>query len=193
VAKIGSFSVIQRTTSDAQKPREPDTFDFEGSEYRVITTTPSGLPLMQFAAAMESAEDDSLSMEALGAMYNMLRYCIEPADWAAFEKAAMRAGAGIDTLLPITMAVWQSVGSNPTEGPSDSPDGPSVTGLSSKDDSPSPTARPSRRTRSTPARSAPDVSGKVAANEWTAPTGRPDLETPLTPVEDLTKRRRRSA
>jgi hypothetical protein len=195
MAKLGSFSVVQRTVAAAEKPREPDTFDFEGETFHVVRSVPSMLPLMQFSAAMASAddEDDSFNMDALGAMYNMLRYCIEPADWARFEKTALRAGAGVDALLPITMAVWESISSDPTEGPSDLQDGPSITSTSSKAASPRRKAPPSSTGRRTAEPSPVDVSAKTPANEWAPPPGRPDLAVPLTPVDDLVKRRRGKA
>lgn len=191
MGSLGSFTVVERTVAAAEGRREQDTFEFAGGTYRVIQSVPSMLPLMQFAAAMSAAEeDDSLPMDALGAMYNMLRYCVEPADWAKFEKAAIRAGAGVDTLLPITMAVWESVSSDPTEGPSDSQDGPSTTTPTSKATSRPATAPRSGRGRRTAAPSAVDVSVKTPANEWQPPAGRPDLDVELTPVDDLVKRRR---
>ena len=190
MAKLGSFSAAQRVVNEAEKPREPDTFEFEGEEFRVITSVPSLLPLMQFSAAMASADedDDSLNMEALGAMYQMLRYCLDPRDWSRFERLAIKSGAGPEELLPITMAVWESVGARPTEGPSVSPGGPSKTSTSSKADSPSRKDRRSKRDRQTGGRSAPDVSDKVPANEWTPPPGRPDLAVPLMSVDEMIRR-----
>ncbi len=190
MAKLGSFGAVQKTVDSAQgKKREPDTFDFYGEKFTVVQAVPSALPLMQFAAAMAAADEDdaSINMEALGAMYNMLRYCLPPAEWPRFEKLAMKNGAGVEELLPITQAVWESVNkSDPTEGPSSSPGGPSTTSHSSKDDSRSrKDRRAGKKGRRTAGSSAPDVSRLRPANEWTPPSNRPDLAVVLTPVDDL--------
>ncbi len=190
MAKLGSFQVVNKAIAAAQGPIEPDTFEFEGKEYRVIQTTPSALPLMQFAAAMSAADedDDSVSMDALGAMYQMLRYCVDTRDWSAFERAAMKAGAGIDDLLPITQAVWQSVTARPTAGPSDLPGGPSrtATGTSSKGDSRSRKDRRSKRERRIIEGSATTAATEttVTVGPWPAPPGRPDLAVPLISVDE---------
>ncbi len=187
MGSLGSFGAVEKTIAESQGVREPDTFDFYDETFAVIQTTPSALPLMQFAAAMASADDEdgTVSMEALGAMYNMLRYCIEPADWPRFERLAQKRHAGFDELLPITQAVWAAVGAGPTEGPSASQGGPSTTSTSSKGDSRNRKDRRSKQARRTSDRSAPNVAGKVAANEWTPPPGRPDLAVPLRSVESL--------
>jgi hypothetical protein len=204
MAKIGSFDVVKKTLAtvedQAVKPREPDTFDFCGQEFRILDETPSLLPLMEFADAISAADEDSISMPALGAMYQMLRNCIDPRDWESFRNTAMRARAAAEDLLPITMAVWEAVSSRPTRGPSGSPDGPSTTSTGSKAVSPSRTDRPSSFRADLPGGDsatvggpAPDLSGKLAANEWpTAPDSlaalRPDLaayDQLLTPVDDL--------
>jgi hypothetical protein len=190
VAKLGSFTVVQKTAVQANStsPREPDVFEFEGEEFRVVDSVPSLLPLMQFSAAMSAVDDGSIGMDGLAAIYNMLRYCVHAGDWARFEKLAMQRGAGPDDLLPITESVWEAITARPTEGPSGSPDGPSNTGTSSRADSPSRKGRRSgKKGRRTDDRSTPDVSRLKPANEWTPPPGRPDLAmVHLTPVEDLT-------
>lgn len=186
MAKLGSFSVVQKTAAASDgKPREPDTFEFEGEDFRVVDTVPSLLPLMQFAAAMAATDDGSIDMNGLAAMYNMLRYCIEPADWARFERLAMKAKAGAEDLLPITETVWEAVTSRPTNGPSGSPDGPSNTSTSSRAGSHSPTDPRSGTDRST---GRPSVIEGVATENpdaWAPPPGRPDLSAQLTPVGNL--------
>lgn len=187
MGSLGSFGAVQKAIAKTEQ-REPDTFDFYDETFHVIDAIPSALPLMQFAAAMAATDEtDSVSMEALGAMYNMLRYCVAPADWPRFEKLAMKKNAGIDEIFPITQAVWESVSGDPTDGPSDSQGGPSraTTSHSSKGHTRKNKGRQSKSDRQTGDRSAPDMSGKTPANEWTAPTGRPDLAVVLTPVDDL--------
>lgn len=189
MAKLGSFTVVQKTVAAANgsKPKEPDTFEFEGEEFRVVDAVPSLLPLMQFSAAMAAVDDGSIDMAGLAAMYNMLRYCIHADDWARFEKLAMKTGAGAEDLLPITETVWEAVTSRPTEGPSGSPDGPSRTGMSSKAGSRKRKGRGSgKKGRRTGGVSSSEVSRLVPANEWMPPPGRPDLTSVhLTPVDDL--------
>ncbi|WP_346179642.1 hypothetical protein, partial [Streptomyces cuspidosporus] len=172
-------TIAQAGEDPAAEPKY-DSFTFEGEEIRVINGIPSGLPLMEFADAMAAADDDSLNMEALGAMYAMLQSCILPADWGRFRKAANRAGAGFDDLLPITQQVWAAVVGRFSQGPSDSQDGPSTTSTSSKASSPEPTGQHSPFKVDLPGQqpSAPDLRLLTPANEWTPPPGRPDLAVP---------------
>ncbi len=186
MGSLGSFGAVQKAVAAAESPREPDTFDFYGETFHVASTTPSALPLMQFAAAMAAADedDDSINMEALGAMYNMLRYCVAAEDWPRFEKLATKKGAGIDEILPITQAVWESVSALPTEGPSGSPVGPSpaTTSPSSKGKS--------RKNKGRRSGSKRTVEGSVVAvapvvaGPWPVPEGRPDLAVPLMSVDE---------
>ncbi len=188
MAKLGSFHVARKAADTANGKREQDTFDFEDETFRVVDHVPSSLPLMEFAAAMADADedDDSVSMEALGAMFKMLKYCVDPADWPRFLQLATRRGAGIEEIFPITQAVWQSVSTLPTDGPSGSPDGPSHTSTFSRVDS-----RP-RRDRRSDKKKRRTVEGSVVAvampGPWPVPEGRTDLAVPLTSVDELIRR-----
>lgn len=172
MAKIGSFDVVRKTVAAAETGKvEQDTFDFAGEkDIRVVSGQVSLLPVMEFANALY-ATDEVEEMKALSACYDMLKWCIEPDDWARFRRAALKAGAGLDDLYGLSQAVWQSVSGSPTGGPSASPDGPSNTGASPRVSSPAPTALPS----STAARAEdPSRSGPVLRDvDWTPPATMP--------------------
>lgn len=164
MASIGSFTVAAKAAREEVdgKPPEPDTFNFQGEEFRLTDDdTPPMVPLMELADAYQSTDENELSMPALAATWQMLKFCIHRDDWARFRRTAMDARAGIDDLMPVTMAAWEAVTGRPSRGPSDSSDGPQANGTRSKDASASTTGLRSSG-------EVPDLTDKLAANEWQA-------------------------
>lgn len=88
------------------------------------------MPLMKFAHAADSGVDTG-DLGALSAVYDMLRDCIDPADWQAFERHAIDVKADADELLPVVQQVVEILAARPTPPPSGSPDGRPVTSASS--------------------------------------------------------------
>ncbi len=173
MAKIGSFDVIRKTVAASEADNvEQDTFDFAGEQdIRLIAGPAAGLPVMEFANALY-ATDEVEEGKALAAAYDMLKYCIDSADWIRFRAAAIRSGAGVEDLISLAQAVWGAVsGGHPTNGPSASPDGPSHTGISSKASSPAPTAPPSS-TPAEPAHLSHSAPALIGVN-WTPPPTMP--------------------
>lgn len=88
------------------------------------------MPLLRFAhmAGQGLAADD---MEALGAMYDLLRGVIADDDWGAFQSHASMMRADQDDLLEAVREAIEMMTARPTVRPSDSSDGPPATGTSS--------------------------------------------------------------
>jgi hypothetical protein len=59
------------------------------------------MPMMKFAHASSSTQLDTGDMEGLAAIYEMLKDCIHPDDWARFERDAITKKAEADDLLPV--------------------------------------------------------------------------------------------
>lgn len=92
------------------------------------------MPLMRFAKAAQAGVDSS-DMAGLAAMYDLLEQCIDPKDWARFEKAADVNRADGEQLMAVVAEVMQKITARPTSRPSDSSAGPSPTAPNSTDDS----------------------------------------------------------
>ena len=107
---------------------------FLGGSYRVADKV-GLMPLMKFAHAASSGLDTA-DMEALGAIYEMLRDCIHPEDWARFEADAIVKKAEAEDLLPVVQQTIEVINARPTQPPSGSsngrpPESASSTGSSS--------------------------------------------------------------
>lgn len=125
---LGEFGAAKR---EQDPDREPDTFKFYGDQFTVADRV-GAMPLLRFAAAAQSGADSS-EQEGLSAMHDLLRDCLSPADWRRFQQVASDNRADGDELLGICRAVYQALSGRPTRRPSDSSDGPSPTGESSKE------------------------------------------------------------
>lgn len=159
MASIGTFRATKRQKATADGSKKPDTFDFvdhrdDVHTFTIIDGTPSAFPLMELADAIASGVDDA-SLDAMAAMFGMLKACIVSEDWGRFRKVCHDSKADWDDVWPIAQGVYELVTARPTRGSSESPDGPQPTGTTSMDGSPSPTDPPSV-----------DLSDKVPANEW---------------------------
>lgn len=130
MALIGEFGAA---VAEQDPDREPDQFKFYGELFTVADRVGS-MPLLRFAAAAASGAD-SAEQEGLAAMHDLLRDCLSTDDWRRFQQVAQENKADGDELLAICRAVYQALSGRPTRRPSDSSDGPSATGESSKDSS----------------------------------------------------------
>jgi hypothetical protein len=70
------------------------------------------MPLLKFAAFSDMSTNDS---RALGAMYAMLRDCIHPDDWRAFEDHATDTKADADDLLDVITKAIEAIAARPTK------------------------------------------------------------------------------
>ena len=127
MAFLGEFGAAKR---DADPDREVDTFKFYGEEFTVADRV-GAMPLLRFAAAAVSGAD-SAEAEGLSAMHDLLRDCLPADDWRRFQQVAEENKADGDELLAISRTVYQAISGRPTRRPSDSSDGPSSTGASSR-------------------------------------------------------------
>jgi hypothetical protein len=94
------------------------------------------MPLMKFAHAANSGMDTS-DMQALAAIYEMLRDCIyqgngipegedghDAGDWARFEEHATVTKADAEDVMPVVQQTIELLTARPTRPPSGSSDGP---------------------------------------------------------------------
>lgn len=72
------------------------------------------MPMLKFSAYADMETQDP---RALGAMYMMLRDCIVPEDWRAFEDHAVDSQADADELLDVITQAMQIISGRPTEPP----------------------------------------------------------------------------
>lgn len=124
---LGEFGAAAR---DADPEVEPDTFKFYGAEFTVADRV-GAMPLLRFASVAESGTDAE-EMEGLAAMHELLRDCLTAGDWPRFQKTAATNKADAKELMEVCGAIYRAVTGRPTLRPSDSADGPSATGESSK-------------------------------------------------------------
>lgn len=125
----------------------PRTVEFMGEKFAIAEKV-GLMPLMRFAHA-SSQDLDTSDMEALAAIYDMLRDCIdagvEPcgqcencksggvcpkfrrSDWRRFEDHAVMTKADADDMLPVVTRVIEILTARPTEGPSGSSAGSAPT------------------------------------------------------------------
>lgn len=131
MALIGEFEVAAR---QADPNREPDQFKFCG-ELFTVSEQMGIIPLGRFAKAA-TAGVDSNDMEGLAAIIDLLADTVIDEDRERFLNTAARNRAGAEDLMPIVTAVVQAQSGRPTQQPSDSSDGQSPTGVSSRASSP---------------------------------------------------------
>lgn len=107
--------------------------EFLGERFRIADQV-SSLALMRFAKVASSGVDAD-DMEGLAALYDVLEQCIDPGQWAAFQKHADRKRAQSDDLLELVKEVLPRIAARPTGRPSDSSDGPPTQNAHSAGDS----------------------------------------------------------
>jgi hypothetical protein len=112
------------------------TVDFFGKDFRVAERV-GLMPMMRFAVLAKTGIDAN-EMEALAAMHDLLKNCIDDDDWPRFEQHASEKRADGDDLMEVVGKVMVALADRPTGRSSDSSDGPRIIEPSSTDDSSSP-------------------------------------------------------
>lgn len=92
------------------------------------------MPLLRFAH-LSSKGVKADDMDALSAMYDLLRTCIHDDDWDAFQEHAASVRADEEDLLDAVRSAIEAMSARPTVRPSDSSRGPQNDGTSSSDSS----------------------------------------------------------
>ncbi|MFI6228633.1 hypothetical protein ACIBCR_15130 [Micromonospora echinospora] len=92
------------------------------------------MPLMRFAVAAKAGANAD-DMESLAAMYGVLKDCIDPNEWPAFEQHAMDTKADGEDLFKVVAEAIHVLSARPTQRPTVSSDGPPTTSPSSKEPS----------------------------------------------------------
>jgi hypothetical protein len=110
------------------------TVELRGTPFRVRDEGVSLLALMKFATIGDRAQknpDGVSEMQAMSALYTLLRSCIHEEEWDAFEDHANQVGAGIEELQRVVADAQQAHAKRPTQLPSGSPGGQPPTAPSS--------------------------------------------------------------
>lgn len=92
------------------------------------------MPLLKFAHLSKKGVDAN-DMEGLSAIYDLLRSVIADDAWDRFEEHATVVRADGDDLMEVVSQAIEVISARPTDGPSDSSDGPQTVSESSADDS----------------------------------------------------------
>lgn len=85
---------------------------FEGEKFAIADRV-GLMPLMEFAYHANSGLDTS-DMEALAAIYEMLKDCIRPDEWDRFRAHAKKTKADAETLMPVVQQTVELLTARPT-------------------------------------------------------------------------------
>ena len=124
---VGDFGAAK---AELARQGEPDTFLFFGETFTVAAEV-GGMPLMEFAAAADAGVDSD-SLAGLAAMHAMIEDCLVDGEWSRFKTAAKRNKASADLLMDVCAKLYEVISGRPTESPSGSAGGPSMTSPSAK-------------------------------------------------------------
>lgn len=91
---------------------------FEGKEFAIADKV-GLMPLMEFAYHANSGLDTS-DLNALAAIYEMLKDCIHEKEWPRFVRHAKETKAGAEEMMPVVQATIELLTANPTGQGSDS-------------------------------------------------------------------------
>lgn len=171
---LGEFGVAARDTEPTDD-HEPDRIVFCGEEFDLADHV-GAMPFLQFADAMMSG---ATTADAQGdaALYGLLRDTIAADQFARFQSVATEHKAQASDLLAVVRGIIQARSGRPTQRPSDSADGPSPTGESSR--------APSSSEESSPPRARPKVplavleEGQAAVDRFVALSGRDPRRGPI--------------
>lgn len=116
MANLGEFGAA---LAELDPNREKDTFTFFGREFTVEAEMPPMLHF-QIAAVMSGKLDDT---EGAAAMWEAQSISLGAEQFAAFYRLAIEKRADLDSLMMLTMALFQGGSGHPTVEVSDSPVG----------------------------------------------------------------------
>lgn len=134
MGSLGDFSSAVKEASG-----ETDEFTTNGQTFVAAFTAPPILYLQIGAAATGKLEET----EALGAVWQLFDTCLGPDEFARFYKHAVANSLDLDTLIALSMAIFQAQAGRPTVEPAGSSPGLLTTSpTSSSTFSPSPASGP---------------------------------------------------
>lgn len=96
------------------------TVELLGRNFRLAKSV-GLMPMLKFSAFADMEVQDA---RALGAMYQMLKDVIDPADWRKFEDHAVDSKADADDLLDVISRAIELISGRPTKQPGPSSRGP---------------------------------------------------------------------
>lgn len=124
---IGEF---EAAVKEVDPDREPDTFKLEGHTF-TVSDEPNLIALGMFAREARAGVDSN-DMEGLAVLIDTIASLVIPEDEERFLSLAARRRVQPDLLLKIMNAVMEAQAGRPIEPSSDSSDGRSPIGVSSK-------------------------------------------------------------
>ena len=127
MARLGEFGAARK---EAEPTDERDTFMLCGVEFTAAEEVDT-IAIMEFAEVAASGEVGE-TPAGMAAMLALIRSSVDEAEWPKFRATVRRHRPTPEVLMELAMAVVQRETGRPTERPSDSSDGPSTTGESSR-------------------------------------------------------------
>jgi len=121
----------RRNSNVPARTDSPILVTWMGEQFRIADKI-ALMPLLSFGK-LATEGVDSLEMEALGAMYDLLESCLDERDWPKFKSHATKVRADQDDLFVIVSKTIEAVSNRPTQRPSGSSAGPSTTQQNSVD------------------------------------------------------------
>lgn len=106
----------------------------KGAEFRMSDKI-GLMPLLRFAHASAKGVDSN-DMQGLAAMYEVIRDCIDDAEWDRFQQHAIDTKAESEELLQVVSDVIEVLSARPTGSPSGSSNGRRPISQNSKGSSP---------------------------------------------------------
>ncbi len=102
--------------------------EFSGQHFELRRKLPQ-YALLKFAQAAKNVEVNSL--DAMGAILDLIEKCITVEDWPRFNALADEEQPGIEDLFPLVARAFEEASDRPTSRPVDSSAGPTPTLLKS--------------------------------------------------------------
>lgn len=118
---------------------EPITFTITGRDGSVskpftLEDDLAAMPLLDLAVMADQQDrDEANELETVLAFRNFLRSILVPQDVDRFERTVRDKRLAFPDLLPIVQWAVSELAGRPTKRPSDSPERPQITGLTSRD------------------------------------------------------------
>jgi hypothetical protein len=98
-----------------------DRVECMGGHYRIADKV-GLMPLMKFSYMSKRVDESDI--EAMAAIYEMLKDCIHADDWPRFVNDMIEKKAEADDMLPVVSQTFELMTARPTRRPTDSSSGP---------------------------------------------------------------------
>jgi hypothetical protein len=105
---------------------------WQGAQFRIADKV-ALMPLLEFSHLAQEGVD-SVDMEAMAAMYDVIKSCVADNEWLRFKQHAIKVRADDQDMLDFVKRTFEVLSDRPTKQPSDSSDGLQATKQSSTED-----------------------------------------------------------